>query len=202
MPKDKNIKPQPWESKGSKTELENRIFKIKTEKFVSPKTGKEHDFFRLEAGGWINIIPVTEDGRVILVRQFRHGTKEMTLEIPGGMIDPGETPEQAAARELAEETGYHSDSLKLIGQVRPNPAIQDNWCYTFLARPVRLIDGHDPLKQPEHRPDETEHIELIIADLSEIPEIIASKQIDHALVLAAFYHYFVTFMNEKQAGEN
>ena len=83
---------------------------------------------------WVNVVPITAAGRVVMIRQYRHGTGEIGLEIPGGVIDPGEEPLAAARRELREETGYGASELAAIGQVAPNPALQDNRCYSFVAR--------------------------------------------------------------------
>ncbi len=173
----------PWSMAGRKKELENRIFSVETRTMISPTSGREHDFFVLEAGDWVNVIPVTPDGQVVLVRQFRHGTGEMTLEIPGGLIEDGQTPEQAAARELLEETGFAGRSLKLLARVRPNPAILTNWCYMFLACGVEKTAG-------THW-DETEEIEVVLADLAAIPEMVKRGEIDHSLVLSAFLFFYL-----------
>ena len=124
---------KPWPVNGARLVAQNRIFTLKTLTARSPRTGTEHDFYVLEAGAWVNIIPVTEHGEVLLVRQYRHGTREITLEIPGGLVEDGQSPEEAARRELLEETGYRADSFALLARVRPNPAILDNWCYCYLA---------------------------------------------------------------------
>ena len=169
---------QPWKTLDTRTELANRIFEVKTRTAVSPLTGRPHDFFVLHAGAWVNIIPITPSGQVLLVRQYRHGTEEVTLEIPGGLVESGQEPEEAALRELREETGYGCSSMKLLGRVRPNPAILNNWCYSFLAEPVE--------QEGEVEFDETEDISLVRVDLHQIPELILSGQIDHSLVLCAF----------------
>jgi 8-oxo-dGTP pyrophosphatase MutT (NUDIX family) len=124
---------------------------------------------------------VTPDGQVVLIRQFRHGVEEVTLEIPGGMVDEGEAdPSETARRELLEETGYEAAEMVPIGVVAPNPAFLDNRCYTFLARDVRQVSA------PQF--DGTEYIELELAPLETIPELIRGGRISHALVVAAFYH--------------
>jgi ADP-ribose pyrophosphatase len=117
----------------------------------------EHDFHILHSRDWINIIPITSDQQVVMVGQYRHGTREVTLEIPGGLMEPGDTPEKAAARELLEETGYQAEELVKIGGVSPNPAIFDNRCYTFVAQNVKKVC--------EPMPDQTEDIEVVLVPL-------------------------------------
>ncbi len=188
MPTHNAPKVKEWAATHSRVISKNRIFTLKTETFVSPKSGREHDFYRLEAGDWVNIIPLTKNQRILLVKQFRHGTKRMSLEIPGGMVDAGETPEQAGARELIEETGYKGSEIIPLGRVEPNPALFNNYCYTFLARDVVPAAPGAPQKL-----DGTEDLELIKVRLDQIPSLIAQGTISHALVIAAFYHYFMTY---------
>ena len=174
---------RPWPLAHSRIEIENRIFTLKTDTFRSPRTGREHDFYVLEAGAWVNVIPLTPTGQVVLVRQFRHGIRQTTLEIPGGLVEEGQAPAEAAARELMEETGYSSNNITLLGRTRPNPAILNNWCYSYLAEDVSEVADTEL--------DETEDIEVVLADLDKIPEIIRSGDIDHSLVLSAFYYYYI-----------
>lgn len=128
------------------------------------------------------MIPLTTDGRVILVKQYRMGTKDFSLEIPGGMLDEGDDPAGAAVRELLEETGYAGDEPILLGAVHPNPAIQTNRCYTYLI--------HNAVLKTSPKQDSTEDIEVQSAPLHDIPRLIRRGEITHALVIAAFYWYF------------
>jgi 8-oxo-dGTP pyrophosphatase MutT (NUDIX family) len=154
---------------------------------LSPRTNAEHDFYVIETRDWVNIIPLTADHQVVMVRQYRHGSREVTLEIPGGLVDPGDTPEKAAARELLEETGYQADEVMKIGVANPNPAIFNNRCYTFVARNVKKVS--DPM------PDQTEDIEVALIPLVDIPELIRKGKIDHTIVISAFYWYFLQGQN-------
>jgi 8-oxo-dGTP pyrophosphatase MutT (NUDIX family) len=173
---------QPWTFLHSKILYACRIFTLKKEGYRSPRTGREHDFFLLDSADWVNVIPLTADGRVILVRQFRMGTKDFSLEIPGGMLDEGDHPAGAAARELLEETGYAGEEPILLGVVHPNPAIQTNRCYTYLINRV--------VRKTSPRQDSTEDIEVQSAPLDDIPRLIHEEKITHALVIAAFYWCF------------
>jgi len=145
--------------------------------------GLEHDFVRLHSPDWVNVIPVTPEGRVVLIRQWRQGADEVALEIPGGIIDPGETPAQAAARELLEETGHRAASLDHLGWVHPNPALFSNRCHTFLAR-----DVHD--HQPQ-RPEDVEEIEVFTVAAVELPGLVAGGAITHSLVVAALARWWL-----------
>ncbi len=173
---------QPWTWISSKILTACRIFTLSQEIYRSPRTGKEHEFYLLDSGDWVNVIPLTPDEEVILVKQFRFGTKDFSLEIPGGMVDGEESPAQAVGRELLEETGYAGDQPILLGMVHPNPAIHTNRCYTYLVRNAAF---HHPPRQ-----DSTEDIEVQIVPLAEIPRMIHEGRITHALVIAAFYWYF------------
>src|SRR4051812_39425162 len=120
------MKPLPWPKVGSKKIGDFRIFNLLSERKVSPRTGKEHDFFVIDAGNWVNVVPITSDGKIVMVEQYRHGSNTVELEIPGGMMDPGETdPVAAGLRELREETGYEGGNARVIGQIYPNPAIMN-----------------------------------------------------------------------------
>lgn len=173
---------QKWDKLNSKSLGDYRIFKARADTTRSPRTGKEHTFFVLEAPDWINVIPITPQGKVVMIHQFRHGNKEITLEIPGGMMDLEDpSPAETARRELLEETGYEVDDIIHIGSVAPNPAFLDNQLHTFLATNARWK------QTPQF--DGAEDIAVEEIDLAEIPHLIATGRITHALVVAAFYHY-------------
>jgi len=173
-----------WTRRGSRELLATSIFRVDELSLRHPERGDDVPFYVIHSSDWVNVIPVTPAGEVVLIRQYRAGSDSIVLEIPGGMIDPGEEPIVAAARELAEETGYVPASLEPLGIVQPNPAIQDNRCHTFLARGAECRVAQDF--------DTNEKIEVFTAPLAEIPEMIRDGRIDHSLVVAAFYHLFVT----------
>ncbi|MEE9193056.1 MAG: NUDIX hydrolase, partial [Thermodesulfobacteriota bacterium] len=152
-----------WKLKSTKPLHDYRIFRTRSDTRVSPRTGKEHEFYVLESPDWVNIVAVTDSQEIVLINQFRHGICGTVLEIPGGMIDDGEEPKLSAQRELLEETGYTSNEFIEIGKVHPNPALFDNICYTFLAKSAKKI------REPEF--EGTEDIETILYPSKDIMEL-------------------------------
>lgn len=170
-----------WKKVESEQILHTPVFRLRQEKRISPRTGMELPVFVLETGMWINVLPITPQNEVVLVRQFRFGIEQVTLEIPGGLVDPGEDPKDAARRELNEETGYDSEEISLLGEVRPNPAIQDTTCYVYLARDVHPVYAQSL--------DDGEDIHIETVPFDRIPQLVRTGAIDHSLVLNAFYYY-------------
>ena len=170
---------KPWPLIKSRPGVSYRVFTVRTDTARSPRTEREHDFYILESTEWVNIIPLTPDNEVVMVKQYRHGIRAATLELPGGLVDPGNTPEQAAVRELLEETGYRPEEVQLLGSYHPQPAIMNNRCYSYLTRGVH--------PEQDQLLDQGEDIEVVLVPLKEIPEKIRTGEITHALVITAFY---------------
>jgi ADP-ribose pyrophosphatase len=170
-----------WKRIESEEIADCRVFKVRREHSENSETGARADFFVVENPDWVNVIALTTDEKVILIEQFRHGTQEVTLEIPGGMVDEDEDPENCAARELLEETGYAAGEMIYLGKSRPNPAIQSNRIYHFLAKNCE--------KFRETKFDEHEDIETKLVRLDEIERLIETEAITHSLVLAGFYRF-------------
>ncbi len=167
-----------WRRSASQRIARCGVFDLDRVEFAPPEGGPARPFHVLSAPDWINVIPLTDDGHVVLVRQYRFGIEAETLEIPGGMCDPGESPEAAARRELREETGFDAGSLESIGWVHPNPPLQTNRCHSFIAR---------ALARGPQSPDPCERISVVEVRASEIPSLVRDGRITHALVLAAFH---------------
>lgn len=146
------------------------------------------EFLRLRHPRWVNVVARTDDGRVVLIDQFRHGTQTITTEIPGGIVEPGEDPVAAGVRELREEAGCTGGTATLLGAVDVNPAIQDNRCYHVLVDGVSLPGEQDL--------DEHEEIAVRLVPARSIPARIRSGEITHSLVLSAF-HLFALHENEE-----
>ena len=148
-----------------------------------PPGSQPHDFIVLQAPDWVNVVALTEDEQVILVHQFRQGSNDYTLELPGGLVDPGETPGQAGIRELREETGFQAEDIIPLGQVNPNPALFTNTCHTFLvpkAKPQgQIIMG------------ETERTQVVLVPKSDLPDLVHSGEITHSLVISALTFFWL-----------
>ncbi len=170
-----------WKRVASNTIGSFRIFSIREDRYRLPRNHREAPFYILESNDWVNVIPMTDKEEVILVRQFRFGTEEVTLEIPGGIVEPSHTPLEGAQNELLEETGFKAEQWDYLGFVHPNPAFLNNRTQSFLARGV--------IKVAEMRPEDSEEFEVVQVPFPEIKHLIARGSITHSLVICAFHLY-------------
>ncbi len=171
-----------WRTTSKSVVAENPFLKLELHNREEEETGRKANFYIVGAPDWVNIIAITEANEVVLIEQFRHGSERIELEIPSGIIEPGEDPAHAALRELLEETGYekseHSE-FKSIGEVLPNPAFMENTCYTYLLTNARLTGNTNF--------DEYENIRVVRIPRAEIDRLIKSGKIQNAIIIAAFY---------------
>jgi ADP-ribose pyrophosphatase len=169
-----------WETLRSEIVYRCRIFAVRRDDSRSPRTSDTHDFYVIETRDWVNVVPITVDQQVVMVRQFRHGIGDLTLEVPAGVIDAADPSAAAAAqRELREETGYTCRSVAPLGVVHPNPALMSNRCHMFVARDVVLAGA------PQW--DHTEEIEVVTVPLAEVPWLMRQGRVTNALTVVAFH---------------
>jgi ADP-ribose pyrophosphatase len=173
---------KPWQKISSKRIANYRVFNIRSDVKVSPRTGREHDFYVIEAVNWVHVIALTRDGKLVMIEQYRHGSNTVELELAGGMIDPKDaSPLEAGLRELREETGYEGTRAEVIGQIYANPAIMNNICYTVLVHDCEL----------KHTPelDQGEDVITTFVDVDQIPSLVKQGRIGHSLVVVGLYHF-------------
>ena len=159
------------------------FFDLHEKTMEAPGQVLNHPFYVLNAPEWINIIALTPEDDIVLVEQYRAGVDEVTLEIPGGMVDEGESPLEAAKRELLEETGYSSDDWEMIGKTSSNPAILSNFTHLYIASGCK--------KTARQHTDGSEDIAIRTMPMDEFLHRIQDGTVHHAIVLAAVAQYLL-----------
>lgn len=171
---------KPWPRSQTRRALfEHHVFNLYEEHHTSPRTGEPTDTVVLESADWVNVVALTKDDELVMIRQYRYGTQDITLEIPGGIIDPGESPFEAARRELIEETGFQAERWTSLGAIAPNPAIHRNHLHSYLAEGCTLV--------ADQNQDPFEDIEVELVPRATIDGLVAGGQITHALVVVALH---------------
>lgn len=173
--------PCDWTVKEKHPHADCRVFSVVRKSCRHPGRGTERDFFSVHSPNWVNVLALTPDKNLVLVKQFRFGVEECSLEIPGGVIDEGEDPLTAGLRELEEETGFVGKKGRIIGRVWPNPAIIDNICFFVLVE--------DAVPQSDFNWDQDEEIEVTLAPVDDVLERARDGRIRHALVLNALFFF-------------
>jgi 8-oxo-dGTP pyrophosphatase MutT (NUDIX family) len=154
---------------------ENWLFRLRRERFRSRRSGKAHDYYVMHLADAVHAIAVTTDDQVVLVRQFRTGSARDSLETPGGLLEPGEDPLEAGARELLEETGYAGDPAALVGTAWSNHSLLTSKLTTIVVTNARRV--------AEPKLDAGEEVSVELAPLEGIPRMIQDGRIDHALAV-------------------
>ena len=157
--------------------------KSRMEKIVSP-------YYVYEFPTWVAAVPITEDGKVLMVRQYRHAIEETILEIPGGCLDDTDSSYEAGiARELSEETGYVFDKYQYLGKISPNPSTNNNWMHMFLATGGKKVG--------EQQLDHNEEIEVVLVSIDELKQLLRENKIVQSMHVTAIM-YALTAMNKIQ----
>lgn len=176
----KSQEPAHWEVLSEKAIADCRVFEVHEERCRHPGDGREGDFFTIASRDWVNVLALTAAQELVMVRQYRFATRELSWEIPGGIIDPGETPLEAGERELREETGYTGANARMIGHCSPNPAILRNRCHFARLDDVACTEELDW--------DANEEIEIRAIPLAQVLDWAKSMQIRHTLTLNALLY--------------
>jgi ADP-ribose diphosphatase len=168
---------RPWERLSTRQVAEYEMFRVREDRSRSPKDGKEHTFHIAESPGGVAVVALTDDGRVVMVEQFRHGPRKVGLELPSGVSEDGEAPEQAAARELREETGYEGQPARVIGCIDLNPSWQVTRVHVAVVRGARCSADTDE--------DESEDIHVRLVPVADLRRMARSGEVDAGVTLAA-----------------
>ena len=179
-------KPSSWDVLSDEREADCRIFEARRLRCRHPD-GREGDFFVLDTSDWVNVVALTPSDELVMVCQYRFGSDQLSWEVPGGVIDPGESPVDAAVRELREETGFVGEKARILASCRPNPALFRNRCHFVLVEESKLVAATSF--------DANEELETRLLPLSEAVSWVRAGRIDHALSLDALLYLWL----ERQA---
>ncbi len=168
-----------WTVLSSEYIFRDRWFIARADQCAMPNGKMVGPYYVLEFPGWCNVVVVTEDEQLVMVRQYRHAIQETIIELPGGVVDAGETPEQSAIRETAEETGYVVEEVELLYSAAPNPATNNNYAWFFLARNAKLLGIQ--------KFDEAEDMDVLLYTKEEARQLLAEGKIQHGMQVGALY---------------
>lgn len=170
-----------WKTLESKEIFRSPFHRMRVDKCDMGDGKLMPNYYVIEFTDWVNIIPITVDKKIILVKQYRHANQEISLEFPGGTLHPGqnENPQHAAERELLEETGFKPEKVLYAGWAYPNPALQNNKFHTYV--------GLGCAKVAEQNLDPYENIEIVTLSFEETLKLTQTGGIDHSIMISAFF---------------
>ena len=171
-----------WETLHSERGPDLVLFQARYDWVRNPRNGTSLKAVVLETNDWVNVVALTPEQNIVTVTQYRFGVRRATVEIPAGIINAGETPEQAAVRELQEETGYTAERWKYLGWAEANPAFLNNLCHQWLAL--------DVVKTSPVKLDEGEEISVAELSLAEVRYEIERGRMRNSLTLLALARVF------------
>jgi ADP-ribose pyrophosphatase len=175
---------KPWPIIDTKKGPDMGLFSVRVNHCRSPRTGEEHDFYVIDFPNWVQVLPITPENQVVMISQYRHGCGRTFLELPGGLIDDDDlSPQDTAARELLEETGYRAEDLLLLAETYPQPAVLSHSGFTYVAPGVQRV--------AEPMLDAAEDIEMSLIDVHRIPDMIRRGEINHGQTVMGLSMYFL-----------
>ncbi|MBC7913881.1 MAG: NUDIX hydrolase [Pyrinomonadaceae bacterium] len=172
-----------WEKLSSRYLIKEQWATLRVDTCRMPNGTLIDDYYVLEYPGWVNAIALTEENEVILIKQYRHGAEQVILELPGGCIDQGESPEDAVKRELLEETGYAFTSVEPLCTLYANPSTSGNLTSSFIAKGGKKV-------QEQHL-DGREEIEVLKVSLDELKHLAVDNKFPQALHASAIFHALI-----------
>ncbi|MEM0964697.1 MAG: NUDIX hydrolase [Verrucomicrobiota bacterium] len=175
--------PARWITTAAKIVADCRVFLVSQQSSRNEENGRSRNWYVINTNDFVNVVAITTENELVLVRQFRHGSEEFSLELPGGMVDDGEEPLEAGVRELLEETGFAGENAQVYASCNPNPAIMNNTCHFVLIQ--------DVVHRSEVSWDENEEMEIELMPMDKVKEACRRGEFMHSLTLAALMRYFV-----------
>jgi len=178
------MKDMKWKTLSSEYIFNDRWFKVRKEKCETPHGKIVDPYYVYDFPTWVGALPVTEDGKFVMVRQYRHALGETILEIPGGCVDDTDKDfEEAVAREVLEETGYSFSSFEYLGKISPNPSTNSNLLHMFLAKGGKKV--------ALQKLDENEEIEVVLLTIEELKQLLKENKIIQSMHVSCILYALV-----------